>query len=396
VIILTALLALVALVLALPTLSDLVSLARAAGRRGRRLMGPVSGELPRIVFLVPAHDEEVLIAHTVTSLRAQDYPVERRPIVVIADNCSDRTADIAAAAGASVLVRQDTQRRGKPYALQWALRRIPIDDYDAVVVVDADAVVDVGYARALAAAGPLHDKACQTFNDVRNQSENALTRMAAVFSAARAKFINALKHRVEVNVPLANGLCLGREVVRRHGWNALSICEDWEMYALLTLEGERIENVPAARVSAQEARSLAQSSSQRKRWAAGKITVLAQLGPRLLRARSISPWQKLDVLAELTAPGPVVHAAMAVLLGLVALALPGTSILLALLGVSVVRVMVYAILGLSAVREPARALLAFAYLPLYAVWRLGVQVSALKMVGEKPWVRTGRHAPHTP
>ena len=394
-IILSGLLLVVAVVLALPTLSDLVSVVRSAFRRAVPPSGD-HGELPRILFLVPAHDEEVLIAHTIASLRAQEYPAERRPIVVIADNCHDRTADIALAAGASVLVRQDLEKRGKPYALQWALGRIPTEDYDAVVVVDADAVVEAGYARALAAAGPLENKACQTFNDVRNQSENALTRMAAVFSAARAGFINGLKHRAAINVPLANGLCLGREVVRRHGWNALSICEDWEMYALLTLAGERIDNVPGARVSAQEARTLAQSSSQRKRWAAGKITVLAQLGPRLIRARAISVWQKLDALAELTAPGPVVHAAIAVLLGVVALALPGSTLLVGLLAVSVLRVMVYALLGVTRVREPVRALLAFAYLPLYAVWRLGVQVSALWMVGDKPWVRTGRHAPHTP
>lgn len=394
-IIISALLALIGAILALPTLSDLVSVGRSAVRR-RRESVERAGELPRILFLVPAHDEEVLIAHTVASLGSQDYPAERRPIVVIADNCSDRTAELAAEAGARVLVRQDVERRGKPYALQWALGHIPIDDYDAVVVVDADAVVDPGFARALAAAGPLHEKAWQTFNDVRNQGENALTRMAAVFSAARAQFINGLKHRVGVNVPLANGLCLGREVVRRNGWNALSICEDWEMYALLTLAGERIENVPEARVSAQEARTLAQSSSQRQRWAAGKITVLGQLGPRLLRSRAISPWQKLDVLAELTAPGPVVHAALAVLLGLVALVVPGTAFLLVLLGVSVLRVVVYAVLGLTRVREPARALFAFAYLPFYAVWRLGVQVSALRMVGAKPWVRTGRHAPQAP
>jgi cellulose synthase/poly-beta-1,6-N-acetylglucosamine synthase-like glycosyltransferase len=395
VILISMVLGVVAAILALPTLSDLASVLRAiVRRRPHRREG--RGEFPRILFLVPAHDEEVLIGHTVTSLRAQDYPADRRPIVVIADNCQDRTADIAAAAGASVLVRQDQDKRGKPYALQWALGRIPTDDYDAVVVVDADAVVDAGFARALAEAGPLHEKAFQTFNDVRNQGENALTRMAAVFSAARTQFINALKQRVDLNVPLANGLCLGREVVRRHGWTAFSICEDWEMYALLTLAGERIENVAGARVSAQEARTLAQSSSQRKRWAAGKITVLTQLGPRLLRARSVSGWQKLDVLAELTAPGPVVHAAVAVLLGLAALALPGTAILVALLGVSVLRVMIYAVLGVTRVAEPVRAALAFAYLPFYAVWRLGVQVSALGMLGEKPWVRTGRHAPHTP
>jgi hypothetical protein len=58
--------------------------------------------------------------------------------------------------------------------------------------------------------------------------------------------------------------------------------------------------------------------------------------------------------------------------------------------------MIYAVLGVTRVAEPVRAALAFAYLPFYAVWRLGVQVSALGMLGEKPWVRTGRHAPHTP
>jgi len=63
-----------------------------------------------------------------------------------------------------------------------------------------------------------------------------------------------------------------------------------------------------------------------------------------------------------------------------------------LLGISLVRPAVYTIFGVAVDREPIRALLAFSYLPFYTVWRVGVQLRALAMLGNKPWVRTARHA----
>lgn len=390
-IIFSAVLAIVAVVLLLPALSDLWSLAKRRPRVRRSAPGDVT---PRLVFLVPAHNEALLIGATVRSLRALDYPPALFDVVVIADNCTDATAAIAREGGAMVLERTDVTARGKPRAIAWALRKIDVARYDAVSIVDADAVVDPGFARGLAASGPLQDKAVQPYNDVSNRQENSLTRMAAVFSAARSVFMNPLKDRGGVNSPLANGLCLGTRVLGVHGWTAFSICEDWELYAILTGHGVRIESAPSARVYAQEARSLSQSSSQRKRWAAGKVTVLREHWLRLLRSPRIGVHQKLDVIAELTATGPAVHFGVVLALAGITIAagLPGASWLAAGLLLSLARPAVYTILAVRIDPEPGRALLAFTYLPFYTVWRLGVQIAAMRLLGDSPWVRTRRHA----
>ena len=106
----------------------------------------------RLVVLIPAHDEELLIARTVRSLLAQSYPRDLYRIVVIADNCQDRTAAVAAAAGAdAVMVRDVPDARGKGRALRWAMDEILRGDGppDAIVSVDADTITDPDLLLAL-------------------------------------------------------------------------------------------------------------------------------------------------------------------------------------------------------------------------------------------------------
>ena len=385
-------LALLAGVLLLPTISDLVSLIRLAVRR-RHDARPAQAQLPRLLFLVPAHDEERMIESCARSLLAMQYPVEQRRVVVIADNCTDRTAELARAAGADCLERADQRFPGKPRAIAWALTQVPWRDYDAVIIIDADTLVDPSFARALAAAGPVAGRAFQAYFDVRNPGETLLTRMATVLAAANYQFAYALKQRVGLNAPLlGNGMCLGREVLAKHGWSAFTIAEDWELYALYTAQGVRIESLETAHLYAQEARSLEQSSTQRRRWTAGKVTVLKRYIGGLLRSREIDLAQKLDAVAELTGPGPVVHLALAIVAGGLTALLqpPGAVLLVAGLGVSVLRLVIYTLAGLTVQRDPLRAALAFVFLPLYLVWRLGAAVAALRQLGDRPWVRTAR------
>jgi len=390
---LSVLLGLIAIVLLLPSASDLLSVVKIAlGRRPTRPHVPEAP--PRLLFLVPAHNEELLIESCVRSLVRLRYPTTRASVVVIADNCSDRTAPLARAAGARCLERHDQSLPGKPRAIAWALEQLPVHGYDAVVIVDADTVVDPDFADQLATCGPLASKAVQAFFDLSNPDESPLTRMAAVLATATHRFAYPLKQRAGLNVPLVgNGMCLGTRVLAEHGWDAFSICEDWEMYALLSERGVPIECVPTAHVYAQEAQSLRQSSTQRQRWTAGKLTVLARLGPRLLLSRRIGTRQKLDAMAELAVPGPALHLGIVLVAAVTAVALhpPGALALVAASAASLLRPVVYTIAALALQPDPAQAVRAFAFLPLYAVWRLGAAARALRMVGDKPWVRTERH-----
>jgi cellulose synthase/poly-beta-1,6-N-acetylglucosamine synthase-like glycosyltransferase len=384
-------LALAAAVLLLPTLSDLLSLFRILARRSARIPpGPAAH--PRFLFLVPAHNEELLLPACLESLRRLRYRPEDREIVVVADNCTDRTADIARGAGVRCLVRTAPTDAGKPRAISWALAQLPVGNYDAIVIVDADTEVDPDFAACAAAAAPIADKVLQPYNGVSNETENALTRMAAVLSAANHGLAYVLKTRAGVNVPLSVGMCIGSHVLSKVGWTVTSLSEDWELYAILTARGVQIAAVPGARIRAQEAATLSASSTQRRRWTAGKLNVLANHAWPIVRSRQAGLAEKLDALAELSAPGPVVH------LGLVALATacatllhpPATGWLVPMLLASLARPAAYTVAALVGDPEPISAIRAFAFLPVYAIWRIGAAVTALWILGDAPWIRTAR------
>jgi 1,2-diacylglycerol 3-beta-glucosyltransferase len=392
-IVLSLLLGAGAIVLLLPTLSDLASLVRVALRQGQ----PPSRarDLPRLLFLVPAHNEELLIQSCLASLFRLDYPADRFEILVVADNCTDRTAQIVQEAGVRCLERSKPDLRGKPHALAWAISQISLRELESVVIVDADTTLRKDFARAVAQLAPLRHKAVQPYNDVANPEDNALTRMAAVLSAANHRFAYGLKNSAGLNVPLSAGMCVGTHLLQRYGWPVFSIGEDLEFYAFLTERGTRIEAAPGARLFAQEARSLRQSASQRKRWTGGKLTVLIRYSRRLLMSRRIGPAQKLDVIAELSSVGPAVHLGIVLTaIAAVVLAQPlGAIWIAAAFAASLIRLVIYATLAIAADPQPLRTLLAFGYLPFYTVWRLGTAVAALGMVGNKPWVQTRRHTP---
>jgi cellulose synthase/poly-beta-1,6-N-acetylglucosamine synthase-like glycosyltransferase len=398
VILFSGLLALVAFGLLLPTIAEGAALRRRFRGPGRPL-APVPAELPRLLFLVPAHDEALLISACVRSLRDLHYPRERVAVVVIADNCHDRTATLALEAGAACLVRTDPAQPGKPHAISWALDRLSWEAFDAVVIVDADSEVDPEFGLALARHAPLQGKAAQGYHMVLNPGESALTRLGALFGEATHRFAYPAKQRADLNTPLlGNGMVIGTDVLRAVGWPAFSICEDWEMYAVLTASGVRIDGVPEARVASQEARTLRQSASQRKRWTAGKWTVLARALFPLLRSRRIDPVQKLDAIGELSTPGPVVHLGIVLVGSALALAapLPGGRWIAALLLGSLLRHAVYSFAALRADPDPVGTLRALAFLPWYTLWRAGIALGALTMLGDRPWVRTSRHTAAAP
>ena len=386
------LISLLSCALLLPTASDLLSVLKVLlGRTPKRTAPP--DELPRFLVLVPAHDEEMTVAACVRSLFQMHYPSDRFTVAVIADNCDDRTADVALATGACCLEREDPLHPGKPHAIAWALERLPLDRYDAVTIVDADTVVAPGFAAALARAAPLNGKAVQGYFGVENRTENALTRLAAILAAANHRFAYPLKKRAGLNTPLlGNGLSIGTMVLRTHGWRAFSIAEDWEMYAQLTERGILIECVPDAVVYAEEAHSLRESLSQRERWTAGKLTVLVRSILPVLRSRQIGPHQKLDAIAELSSVGPVLHLTLVLLGTSVAVLLRVPPAITLLLVGSLLRPVAYTLFALGGEPDPVRAMAAFAFLPVYAIWRIGAAVSSLRMLGNKPWIRTPRRS----
>jgi cellulose synthase/poly-beta-1,6-N-acetylglucosamine synthase-like glycosyltransferase len=141
-----ALLGCAALLLLVPVTVVLVEVLLALTRRVREV--PEERVRPRLAVLIPAHNEASIIVGTIRSVLPQLSTSDR--LLVVADNCLDETADIACAAGAQVIERSDTTRRGKGYALDFGVRHLGTDAPEVVVIVDADCQVAAGALDRLA------------------------------------------------------------------------------------------------------------------------------------------------------------------------------------------------------------------------------------------------------
>jgi 1,2-diacylglycerol 3-beta-glucosyltransferase len=362
-----------------------------------RTTPPTDGRRFRFQIVVPAHDEELGIANTVNSLRALDYPGDAFSVLVVADNCSDATAERARAAGAEVLQRKDNERRGKGHALNYAFERLR-DDTDAVVVVDADTLVSPNLLKAFAARLALGAHAVQADSAVSNPGESWRTRLMAIALGSFHVVRSRGRERLGLSVGLrGNGMCFTREVLARVPHEAYSIVEDVEYGIRLGEAGFRVHYSDEAHVYGEMVSSSAAARSQRARWEGGRRALKRAHGWRLIR-KGISQQNAVlfDLGLDLLVPalsglaasalaGSAASTAAAVLIGGPArLAMLGFGGSLAGLGVYVLR-------GWSLSGTGLRGLLDLGFSPVYAAWKLSVR-KRRETSADAAWVRTSREA----
>ena len=355
--------------------------------------------LTRFVVLVPAHDEELLIGQTVSSILAARTPLNDVELFVIADNCSDRTSDIAQAHGARCLVRNDIVNRGKPYALDWAIRQLTLDLYDALVIVDADTRIDASFFERMAARLARGSTVLQGYFGVLNPDETWLTRLALLPGALKFKLHWPAKEMLGLSCPLAgNGMCFDIEVIKRFGWNAFSLTENWEYWAQLTLENIRTDSAPDAVIYSQVANSLSAGESQRMRWMRGRMDTSRRFAGALLkRGLAEASAMKLDATLELVRPS---HANLlfwsGVYFGAAVVAYawdPSIQLPLLVAGLILCAQISTYLTGFLLDRPPLKTWAALFMVPAYLAWKLLVSVRGAAGAGDRAWVRTKRNQP---
>ena len=239
-----------------------------------------SGEV-RFAVVVPAHDEEEVIPTVLEHMEGLRYPGRLYEVFVVAANCRDATAEVARRYDCTVWERVDQDRKSKGHALSWAFDRIP-RTYDAVVIVDADSVVDPGLLAAFSRA----------YNpSMALQGSYLAPPGPGVLSAAgyvAAALHNDLKPRGREGLGcsagvLGNGVCIPRAVLDGVPWRRFGLAEDVEYHVDLVLAGKRVGFVPDARVSAASPGTLGGMDSQRSRWERGRLEALRSSAWRLLR-----------------------------------------------------------------------------------------------------------------
>jgi 1,2-diacylglycerol 3-beta-glucosyltransferase len=240
----------------------------------------------RFDVIVPAHNEEAGIARTVGNLRALDWPAEDFRILVIADNCSDATAANAAAAGATVIERQDANLRGKGYALNYAFERSLRDGWaEAVVVVDADSEASANLLNSIAARIGNGAHAVQVHYGVLNPNVAWRTRLMSIALGSFHIVRSRARERLRLSCGIrGNGWCVTHDLLARVPYHAYSLTEDIEYGVALGLQGERVHYADEGHVYGEMVTNSRSAASQRQRWEQGRFKLIRQHALALFRA----------------------------------------------------------------------------------------------------------------
>lgn len=351
----------------------------------------------RFAILVPAHNEELLIGTLCNSLLCIDYPAEKFLVHIVADNCSDNTVAICQEFPVEVLVRHDPRHAGKGQALAWALEQIPLAEFDAVFIVDADNVVDPGVLRELNRHLNAGEQAIQCCNSVGNRSDSWFTQLLYVARVIGNQLYHESKYRLGLSSYLmGNGLCFRSELLQRRGWTAFSTGEDWEYYTQLVAEGTAIGFAAGAQVFHQESSSLNQATSQRLRWSSGRFKIARTLGWQLFRQGvSKGRWWLIDASLPLIFPNNSLHLSLTLASLVVALVMPASGFQGLAVAVALVLLAGQALLFLAGAilaGEPWKVIRAAFCAPVFLVWKSGIDLLCFTgLYQSKKWVRTRRH-----
>lgn len=239
----------------------------------RRQTPAVSSECThRFGIVIPAHDEENVLATVLRSCAELDYPRDKFTVFVIADNCSDRTADVAIAHGVRCLERVDTQRRGKGQALEWGLPLVLQAEIDAVMVIDADCRLDRQVLRVLDTQLAAGHAVLQASCVVGNPDASMVSYASAVTNLLENDLFYAPKSHLGLAVLLrGTGMVFKRAVLEQWPWQCRTIVEDAEYTERLFEAGQRVTFVPQAKVFSEFPEQSGQLAVQRSRWIGGKF-----------------------------------------------------------------------------------------------------------------------------
>ena len=344
--------------------------------------------------IVPAHDEAAQIEGVVASLRKLRWPADGFRVLVVADNCSDSTALLAAAAGAQVLERHDADRRGKGYALAFAFRASQAQGWaDAVVVVDADTEVSTNLLEAFAVRIENGANAVQAHYAVLNSHASWRTRLMTIALASFHRVRSRARERLGLSCGIrGNGWCVTHRVLGQVPYLAFSRTEDLEYGIDLGLAGHRVEYADEAHVAAMMVAGEQAARTQRQRWEGGRMQLVRSKTLSLLQAATGQGDRVcLDLAIDLLVL-PLSYVALNVL-ALIVLASIGlvwdpSMRGWVLLGFAcAAAVFIYVLRGWQLSGVGVRGLLDLGRAPFYVLWKL---VQMVRPHDAVEWVRTKR------
>ncbi|MFQ5923189.1 MAG: glycosyltransferase family 2 protein [Anaerolineales bacterium] len=358
--------------------------------------------LPRptsyFAIVIPAHDEEDVIARTVTRMLRSQYPKHLYDVYVIADHCTDGTAEHARQAGATVLVRSGHERSGKGEALQWCFDQVlKKERIDAVILFDADSAVDSEFLRIMDSRLDSGSDAIQGQHTIANPDDGWFPALTWAMFAVDNRFHNLGRANLGFSAKnMGDSICFRVDILKRHGWGE-GLTEDYDFRQRLLLDGIKIEYEPTAKAFGGAPASLLQAMPQRERWLAGSAVASRARRNRLL-AEGIRRGNLALIDGALQAWLPSYSTLTVLVVGSIVaqtvankiFKIPFPTVLSAGWYLVLGLLFLYPLIGLALEGMQLKAYVALLSGPIFIVWRTSLAIKHRLMGGPRNWVRTAR------
>lgn len=242
----------------------------------------------RFAVVISARNESAVIGNLIASIQSQTYDAELVDTIVVADNCTDDTAQIARDAGAIVYERFNHQQVGKGYALEYLFHRVEddygIDAYDGYFVIDADNILEEDYIEKMNNVFDNGYRVVTSYRNSKNFGANWISFGYAIWFLREAKFLNNVRMMLGTSCAVSGtGFLVSSEIIKKNsGWKHFLLTEDIEFTVDNMIHGEKIGYAGEAIFYDEQPETFSASWHQRMRWSRGFYQVFFKYGHRLV------------------------------------------------------------------------------------------------------------------
>lgn len=284
----------------------------------------VAKEKHRYAVVISARNERMVIGNLIASIQSQSYDSSLVDTIVIADNCTDDTAQVARQAGATVYERFQLEKIGKGYALNYGFKQIErekgLDYYDGYFIIDADNILEEDYIEQMNHVFDNGYRIVTSYRNSKNFASNWISFSYGLWFLREAKFVNNARMILGVSCAVSGtGFLVSGEIIKKnHGWKHHLLTEDIEFSVDNMIQGEKIGYCGDAVFYDEQPEDMEASWHQRMRWSRGFYQVFYNYGGKLLsRCIRKADFSCYDMFITLV-PG-IALSLLALILGMISL-----------------------------------------------------------------------------
>lgn len=259
------------------------------GDKKKKLDTYEAKKLHKFAFIIAARNEQAVIGNLINSIKQQNYPAELIDVIVVADNCTDDTAQIAREHGAICYERFNNMLVGKGYALDYCFNKIveqfgDYTAYDGYFIFDADNVIDKNYVKEMNKVFDRGYNVITSYRNSKNYDTNWITSGYSLWFIREAKYLNNPRMMLKTSCAVSGtGFLVNSSIIKKNnGWKFNLLTEDIQFSVVNILEGEKIGYCESAMFYDEQPTTFKQSWNQRMRWSKGFYQVMFRYGRELV------------------------------------------------------------------------------------------------------------------